>query len=97
MLLEPGQGQFLSNGPGQPVRIYGDNQGALALVENPGNHQRTKHIDVQYHYVRYLVGTGRVEVPYCSTDEMAADALTKPLIKVKLLRCLGIMFGDLST
>jgi hypothetical protein len=97
LFLELGQGKYLSHDTGQPVRIYGDNQGALALVENPENHSRTKHIDVQYHYIRYLASTGKVEVAYCPTDEMAADALTKPLAKTKLLRCLRITFGDLST
>jgi hypothetical protein len=96
LFIELGQDQFLSGNPGQPVRIYGDNQGALALVENPENHQRTKHIDVQYHYIRYLVDTKKVEVDYCPTDEMAADALTKPLARTKLLRCLRITFGLLD-
>ncbi len=97
LFLELGQGQFLLDTPGQPVQVYGDNQGTLALVENPENHQRTKHIDIQYHYIRHLVNTARVEVAYCPTDQMAADALTKPLAKTKLLRCLRITFGDLST
>jgi hypothetical protein len=33
------------------ARIKGDNQGALALVKNPHLHERSKHIDIQYHYI----------------------------------------------
>ena len=34
------------------VKLYGDNQGALSLIENPELHQKTKHIAVKYHYTR---------------------------------------------
>jgi hypothetical protein len=94
LFIELGQDKFLSKDPGRSVLLYGDNQGALALVENPENHARTKHIDVQYHYIRYLVGNGSVSTAYCPTDQMAADVLTKPLTKVKLLRCLETTFGS---
>jgi hypothetical protein len=93
LFIELGQGRYLSNAPRKPVQVFGDNQGALALVDNPENHQRTKHIDVQYHYVRHLVSTGKVSLRYCPTNEMAADALTKPLPRTKLLKCLAITFG----
>jgi hypothetical protein len=94
LFIELGQDKFLSKAPGKPVLLYGDNQGALALVENPENHARTKHIDVQYHYIRYLVGNKSITTAYCPTDQMAADVLTKPLTKVKLLRCLETTFGQ---
>jgi len=51
LFIELGQDKFLFKNPGRSVLLYGDNQGALALVENPENHARTKHIDVQYHYI----------------------------------------------
>ena len=83
----------MAKDPGKSVLLYGDNQGALALVENPENHTRTKHIDVQYHYIRYLVGNGSISIAYCPTEQMVADVLTKPLPKVKLLKCLETTFG----
>jgi hypothetical protein len=46
LFIELGQDKFLSKNPGRSVLLYGDNQGALALVENPENHARTKHINV---------------------------------------------------
>lgn len=62
-----------------PTTIYGDNQSALALVENPEFHARTKHIDVSAHYIRELVEDNVVKVQYRPTGEMLADCLTKPL------------------
>jgi hypothetical protein len=61
------------------VKIYGDNQGSLQLSQNPELHQRTKHIDVKYHYIREERIKGVIRLWYCPTKDMAADGLTKPL------------------
>ena len=66
-------------------------------MENLEHYQRTKHIDVQYHYIRHLVSTRKVEIEYYPIDKMAADALTKPLARTKLLQCLKLTFGALDT
>lgn len=63
----------------ESTTIYGDNQSALALVENPEFHTRTKHIDVSAHYIRELVEDNVVKMQYRPTSEMLADCLTKPL------------------
>ena len=64
----------------QEVRnIYVDNQGALALAKNAEYHARTKHIDIQYHFVRQHTESGKVILTYCATSEMTADIFTKAL------------------
>ena len=72
--------------PSMPVSIKADNQGAIALSTDPKFHSRTKHIDVQWHFVREMVEKGCIRLEYCPTEEMAADGLTKPLEKVKFGR-----------
>ena len=62
--------------------IYGDNQGSIALATNPIHHNRSKHIDVKYHYVRNEVENGRVKLKYIPMAEMMADILTKALPRV---------------
>ena len=59
--------------------IYCDNQGAIALANNPEHHARTKHIDIQYHFVRNCVEDGRTRLEYCPTEDMVADGFTKGL------------------
>jgi hypothetical protein len=59
--------------------IYCDNQSALALAHNPEHHARTKHIDIQYHFVRNCVEDGTTRLEYCPTEDMIADGLTKAL------------------
>jgi hypothetical protein len=62
-----------------PTVIYEDNQGAIASASNPTAHQRMKHVDVKYHFIREQVENGEVVVKYCATRDMVADFLTKPL------------------
>jgi TfoX/Sxy family transcriptional regulator of competence genes len=61
------------------VILYGDNQGAIALAKNPVFHGRTKHIDIQHHFVREKVESGDVSLEYIPTEQQIADGLTKPL------------------
>lgn len=66
--------------------IYCDNQGAIALAKNPKFHGRSKHIDIQHHYVREKVEDGTVGLKYIETSKQIADGLTKPLSKVPFLQ-----------
>ena len=62
-----------------PTVIYEDNQGCIAMAKNPVNHERTKHIDIRYNFVRERVEDKTVVVKYLETTEMLADILTKGL------------------
>ena len=84
-------GRSVYTGEAHAIRILGDNQSALRLVANPEFHSRSKHIDVQYHYVRELLKDGIITVGYIPTWEMAADCLTKPLKKAQLKANLDIL------
>lgn len=61
------------------IQVYADNQGALALAENPELHQRTKHMATKFCYLKDQEKRGKLDLWYCSTKEMVADGLTKPL------------------
>jgi hypothetical protein len=77
LLLKLGFTQFL--GDSLEVQMYSDNQGCIALAENPENHSRSKHIGVQYHYSRQLIEYKKIRLDYCPTEDMLTDVLTKPL------------------
>jgi len=61
------------------ITIFADNQGCIALAHNPEYHARTKHIDIQHHFVREKVEGGEVFLEYTPTGVMVADCLTKAL------------------
>ena len=62
-----------------PVILHEDNAGALFLAKNHFLWQRTKHIDVRYHYIRDLIDKKVVDIKYVSTEDNIADVMTKSL------------------
>ena len=61
------------------TEVFEDKQGTIAMSKNPVNHNRTKHIDIKYHYMREAMENKVITLTYCPTKEMVADPLTKPL------------------
>ena len=60
-----------------PVVIYEDNMSTIQVSKNPVLHERQKHVEVKYHYVRECVAELRIQVRYLGTRLMIADLLTK--------------------
>ncbi len=67
-----------------PTTLFGDNQAAIRLCQDSTFHARSKHIDVQFHFVRQAVSRNLVKVTYLSTHDMIADVFTKSLDRFKL-------------
>ena len=61
------------------LTLYGDNEMSIALTKNIESQHRTKHINVQYHYIRELVNEGELTVKWIPGSEMLADGMTKAL------------------
>jgi len=66
-----------------PTVIYCDNHSCIKLSENPVFHDRSKHIDIQYHHLRDCVARRIMFLQYILTEEKDADILTKALSKCK--------------
>jgi hypothetical protein len=66
-----------------PTTLFSDNQSAISLAKEHHYHARTKHIDIRYHFIRYIIANGSIHLIYCPTNDMIADTLTKPLPSVK--------------
>ena len=63
--------------------IHCDNQSCVNLSKNLVFHDKSKHIEIKYHYIKDMVQRGAVNLLYVSTDKQIADVLTKPLSRVK--------------
>ena len=66
------------------AKLWCDNLGAKYLTANPVFHARTKHIEVDYHFVRERVSRKLLEVDFVSSGDQVVDGFTKPL-SVRLL------------
>lgn len=69
-------------------RIFTDSQSAMSMISNQGFSNRTKHIDIRYHFIKDLVEKKIIELKYVPTNINLADMMTKPLgtNKIRQLR-----------
>ena len=79
--------------PVKPI-IFNDSQSALSLIQNPVNHQRSKHIDIRYHFIREKLASGIIDYyQYIPTDKNVPDIMTKPANKHNLVNFRHQLFG----
>jgi hypothetical protein len=69
------------------MKISCDSQMEIFLENNLAYHSKTKHIDVQYHFVRDMVESNKVLLEKVHTLENIADSLTKSMSVVKFSLC----------
>ena len=78
--------------------ILCDNQSCIKMTENHVFHDKSKHIEIRYHYIRDMVQKGAINLQYVGTNEQVADVLTKSLSLVKFEYFwdkLGVVWKDL--
>ena len=66
-----------------PTTLFSDSKSAITLAQDEHYHARTEHIDIHYHYIRYIIEAGAIKLVYCPTNDMTADTLTKALPSAK--------------
>ncbi|KAG8480092.1 hypothetical protein CXB51_025341 [Gossypium anomalum] len=71
--------------------VFCDNQSAIFLIKDQMFHERTKHIDVRYHFVRDIIAHGDIIMSKISTHENPTDMMTKSLPITKFEYCLDLV------
>ena len=69
----------------EPTVIHYDNQSCIKLSENLVFHDKSKHIEMRYHYVRDMVQKNILSIQYVPTTEQTTYILTKPLSLTKFV------------
>jgi len=69
----------------EATTLFLDNQSAITLMKDHQYHIHTKYIDIWFHFIQWIVKNGSLQLIYCPTEDMVADALMKalPSLKVK--------------
>jgi hypothetical protein len=74
-----------------PSVLNVDNQSAISVAKNPEHHGRMKHLDLRFFWLRDQVEAKVIGLKYLATAEMPADVLTKPLDRLRVQGCRGMM------
>ena len=71
----------------KPTVLKCDNQSSIKLAHNPIYHARTKHFEIQHHFVREKIQEKEIDMIYCKTTDNVADIFTKPLGSMSFEEC----------
>ena len=68
--------------------LYQDSTSTIQLERNgkASSRQRTKHINIEYFFIKDRVESGEITIIYCPTEDMIADFFTKPLQGIKFIQ-----------
>jgi hypothetical protein len=69
-----------------------DNQGEIQLACNPIYHSKTKHIDLDAHYIRDLVIDGTISLSYCPTEKQTTNIFTKTMTEAKFVHICSLLW-----
>lgn len=79
-----------------PTPLYADNTSAIQIATNLVYHERTKHVEVDCHYIREALDKGVITLPHLSSDLQIADAFTKSMARQRHQFLVSkLMFFDL--
>lgn len=64
-----------------PMKLYCDNRAAISIANNPIQHDRTKHVEIDRNFIKEKLETGAIFMPFVPTIQQIADILTKALFR----------------
>jgi hypothetical protein len=73
------------------ITLFCDSQSAICLTKDQMFHERTKHIDIKYHYIREIIAEGKLRICKISTHFNPTDMMTKPIPRAKFELCSNLV------
>jgi hypothetical protein len=73
------------------ISLHCDSQSAIYLMKDQMFYERTKHIDIKYHFVRDVIEEGKLKVCKISTHDNPADMMTKSVPVAKFELCSSLV------
>jgi len=63
------------------MKLYCDNKAAISIAHNPVQHDRTKHVEIDRHFIKEKIEAGAICLPFVPTSQQVTDVLTKGLFR----------------
>ena len=64
-----------------PMKLYCDNKATISISQNSVQHDRTKHIEIDRHFIKEKIDSGAICMPFVPTTQQIADIFTKGLFR----------------
>ena len=71
------------------MKLFCDNKATISIVNNPVQHDRTKHVEIDKHFIKEKLNNGSICIPYILSSQQIVDILTKGLFKQNLDLCVS--------
>ena len=83
--------------PQLPSQLKCDNKAVISISENPVQHDRTKHVEVDRHFIKEKIEDKSIELPFVRSEDQLANILTKAVTDKAFTRVLNkLSIGDLT-
>ena len=84
--------------PKATMKLYCDNKSAIDIAHNPVQHDRTKHVEIDKHFIKEKLEAGIINFPFVKSEDQLADVLTKAIAsKVFIDSLIKLVMGDIHT
>ncbi|TYK01385.1 putative mitochondrial protein [Cucumis melo var. makuwa] len=60
-----------------PMKLFSDNKATISIANNPVQHDRTKHVEIDKHFIKEILDNGSICIPYIPSSQQVADVPTK--------------------
>lgn len=64
-----------------PMKFYSDKKSAISITHNPVHHNRTKHVEIDHHFIREKIEEGIISLSHVSTKFQEVGVLTKAALR----------------
>ena len=71
------------------MKLFYDNKAAINIVNNSVQHDKTKHVEVDKHFIKEKLDSGTICIPYIPSSQHIADVLTKGLFRQSIESCVS--------